>query len=300
MHTVSGSLPATPPFDFTKTLRFIGMFSPAAGEQRASATSLTKAVALDGRAVAFTAAPAGDVEHPAVTYTLHADDPLTDADRATLEDRIAFYLSLDDDLRPVYAIARADSVFAPIVERLYGLHQVKFLTPFENACWAVLAQRTPMPIARRTKDALVARYGVQIDVDGTIYGAFPEPQRLAAVAPAELQDILRNERKADYLAAVIRFFAETDERWLRTGPYDEVAASIRAIRGIGEWSASFILIRGLGRVERVPASDAEFANAAARVYNGGAPLPKADLQALIDRYSPYAGHWAYYLRNATL
>lgn len=300
MHTVTGALPATPPFDFAKTLRLIGMFSPAAGEQHATATSLTKAVALDGRAVAFTVSPTGDADHPAVSYTLRSNTPLTGADRAALEDRIAFYLSLDDNLRPFYAIAREDSAFAPIVERLCGFHQVKFLTPFENACWAVLAQRTPMPLARRTKDALVARYGVQIAIDDMTYSAFPEPQRLAAVAPAELQDILRNERKTDYLAAVIRFFAESDERWLRTGPYDEVAASIRAIRGIGEWSASFILIRGLGRVERVPAGDAELANAAARVYNGGAPLPKADLQALIDRYTPYAGHWAYYLRNAAL
>ena len=302
MHTYTGTLPACPPFNFAKTLRFIGRFSPAAGEQRATGASLTKAVARHGRAVAFTVTSAGEggADRPAVAYTLHAAEPLTPADRAALEDRIAFYLSLDDDLRPFYAIARDDPPFAPVVERLHGLHQVKFMTPFELACWAVLTQRTPMPIARRAKDALVARYGCSISLEGARYDAFPGSARLAAVSPAELGELVRNERKVEYLAAVIRFFNEVDERWLRTAPYDEVAARLRAIRGIGEWSANFILIRGLGRVEPVPAVEGELAAAAARVYNGGAPLSGADLQRLTERYAPYAGYWAYYLRNADL
>ncbi len=64
-------------------------------------------------------------------------------------DRLGFYLSLQDDLRPFYAIADADPDFAPVARGLYGFQQVKFLTPFEHLCWAILTQRTPMNFSPR-------------------------------------------------------------------------------------------------------------------------------------------------------
>ena len=67
----------------------------------------------------FQIASEGDVETPRLTYTLRPDRP-----------------------------------FAPVVRKLYGYHQVKFLTPFENACWAILTQRNPVPAAKEIKRAL--------------------------------------------------------------------------------------------------------------------------------------------------
>ena len=54
----------------------------------------------------------------------------------------------DDDLQPFYALAEADPPFWALVQRLYGYHQVRFFTPFENTCWAILGQRTPFAVAR--------------------------------------------------------------------------------------------------------------------------------------------------------
>jgi 3-methyladenine DNA glycosylase/8-oxoguanine DNA glycosylase len=83
------------------------------------------------------------------------------------------------------------------------------------------------------------------------------------------------------------------------GEYDEVAARIRAIRGIGEWSSYFILLRGLGRMERVSAFDRELGKAASSIYNNGQPLTTAEMQNLLDRYGTTQGYWAFYMRNAT-
>src|SRR5690606_22445809 len=46
-------LSATPPFDFTHSLRFLGQFAPAKGEQSVSSHSLTKAVLINNQVVAF-------------------------------------------------------------------------------------------------------------------------------------------------------------------------------------------------------------------------------------------------------
>jgi DNA-3-methyladenine glycosylase II len=298
MNTVEGSMQACPPLDFAKTLAFLQAFTPVAGEQRIADGVLTKAISLNGRAVAFTMRATGDVEQPSLSYRFASERALSQDERRALEDRVSFFLSLADDLRPFYALAEQDPVFAPVVQRLYGLHQPKFLTPFENACWAVLTQRTPLAVARSRKMRLVERYGTRITLDGATYGAFPEPATLVDADPAELANTAGSERKAEYLRAVSEFFASTDERELREGDYDEVAARLRAVRGLGDWSASFVLIRGLGRVERVPAPEDELSRAASRLYRGGQPLPSDDLRQLLDRYGPYQGYWAFYVRNA--
>ncbi len=221
-----------------------------------------------------------------------------DALERAVVDRIAFFLSLDDDLRPFYALARDDPPFAPILERLYGYHQVKFLTPFENACWAVLSTRTPMPAARKLKDALTERFGGSLIVDGTLHLAYPEPARLAAVDPADLAATLGDGRKARYLSGIARAFAGTDEGWLRSAPYDEVEAWLRRLDGIGPWSSAFVLLRGLGRMERVPA-EKRLLEAVAGVYGQGRTMTSRDVERIAARYGPWQGYWAHYLRAAS-
>jgi DNA-3-methyladenine glycosylase II len=49
-----------------------------------------------------------------------------------------------------------------VVEGLCGLHQVKFLTPFEAAAWAILSQRISKKVAHIMKDRLVKLLGNNI------------------------------------------------------------------------------------------------------------------------------------------
>ena len=300
LHTTKNTLTPCPPFDFNKTLGFLEGFGPMGGEQAFTNGSITKAVTLHGRAVAFELQNAGTIEEPQINATLYSEQPLSEEEEAAMADRIRFFLSLDDDLRPFYSIGRTDTPFAPVIERLYGLHQPKFLTPFEIACWAILGQRLPWRVAHRTKLALVERWGTSITLPSGIYQAFPEPQQLADVDSSELMSVVRNERKAEYLQAVFQFFNKVDEQFLRTGDYDEVAAQIRGIRGIGEWSSHFILVRGLGRMERVSVVDQELSKAAAKIYNNGQVLTRDEMQKLLDHYGATQGYWALYLRASAM
>lgn len=296
MHIAHGALTPTPPFDFEKSLDFLGLFAPMEGEQTLAARALAKAVLVGGQIVVFEAAAAGSVEQPRLEYRLHSDGPIDDAVRRAAEDRIAFFLSLEDDLRPFYAAGLEDAAFAPLIRRLYGYHQVKFITPFENACWAVLTQRNPIPIAKTIKQALSEHYGASLELGGRRYWAFPDAARLAAADPAELLALAGNPRRAEYLLALAEAFSGADEAWLRCAPYAEVAAWLRAIKGMGPWSVTFVMLRGLGRMEQLPVGEARLGQAAARVY--GRALSAAELEAVAERYGAWKGYWAHYLRVA--
>ncbi len=229
-------------------------------------------------------------------YTLFSEQAIDDTTQNGAVDRIAFFLSLDDDLRPFYTIGREDADFAPIVEELYGYHQVKFLTPFEIACWAVLTQRNPMNMSQRMKKSLIDTYGGAITVDGIAYSAFPEAERMAHVSEDELTGVVRNARKAEYLVAVIKAFNDVDEDFLRTGDYDEVEAWLRSIRGFGVWSSSFVMVRGLGHMEKLTSNEKATLAAVSRLYGHGKDLTRAEIEHIGERYGDYKGYWGHYLR----
>lgn len=294
----TGTLAATPPFNFAHSLAFLADFMPTRGEQTIGDKTLTKAVIIAGRPIAFTLTARGTVEQPQLAYTLYAAAPLDVALTSAALARIAFFLGLADDLRPFYAIGATDPVFAPVIAQLYGYHQAKFLTPFENACWAILTQRNPLARARRAKEALIARYGGGITVAEQRYLAFPDAPRLVATTPDELTKLLGNARHAAYLHAAATAFATVDEGWLRTGPWDNVEGWLRDIKGIGAWSAAFILIRGLGRTEGLPLGEERLAAIVSRRYLGGATATDEAVARCAAPYGPWRGYWAHYLRAA--
>src|SRR5215469_5401656 len=174
MFTTTDTLTPTPPFDFEKSLSFLGVFMPTKHEQTISSHILTKAISINGQPIVFQMNSTGTTENPQLKYTLFCAEPISEDTYRAVVERMKFFLSLEDDLQPFYRIGREDVDFAPIIDYLYGYHQVKFLTPFENACWAVLTQRNPMNIAQKTKQALIEKYGNQLDVHGNVYRAFPE------------------------------------------------------------------------------------------------------------------------------
>ncbi len=298
IYSEGGSLRPTPPFDLAKSLDFLGMFPPMRDDQTLEESSLTRAISVEGRTVVFQLRATGTMKQPRVKYTLFSEDSFSPSTREVVADRISFFLSLDDDLRPFYRIAQEDPDFLPIMQRLYGLHHVKFLTPFESACWAILLQHNLMSLALITKRALVQKYGGKLEVGGRTYWAFPEPSRLADASREDLLELVRNQRRVDYLVEVARAFSSVDEEFLRTAEYDVVEGWLRQTRGIGEWSSKLILLRGLGRMEKLAIGKRLLA-AASRFYGHGSRIGLGQLNELAERYGPCKGYWAYYLRTAS-
>src|SRR5581483_676906 len=192
LYTQNGTLPVTPIFDFARSLEFLRNFYPMYEEQEVTETTLTKAMMVNGRCIAFRVEYAGNAEQPAISYTLFSEEPLDATIQHKVRERISFFLILQDDLRPFYAIAQQDEDFAPVIQRWYGLRHVKFLTLCEIACWSVLTQHRAIPVARKMKRALIERYGGSIIVEGHTYWAFPELECLVNVSEETFATLIKN------------------------------------------------------------------------------------------------------------
>src|ERR1700736_3096248 len=93
LNKITGTLTPRAPFDFAKTLGFLHGFGPTAGEQALAIDFVTKALTLQGRAVAFEVRGTESVEQPRLTYTLFSEQPLSETEHTAVADRVRFFLS---------------------------------------------------------------------------------------------------------------------------------------------------------------------------------------------------------------
>ncbi len=291
-----GTLRPVAPFDFDQAIDFILTFPPMHGEQVVSDKSLTRAAWASQTPVAFKLTATGTVEDPGLRYELHADEPLSDSDVAAVERRIEVYVSAYDDLHRFYELIDSDPPFAPVKRELYGYHQVKFLTPFENACWTILSQRNVLGVAQHMKQTLIQEFSAAVELNGREFWPYPGAKAVVQASVEDLTSLLRNHRRAEYIHGAAVAFSEVDEAFLREGSYGEVSDWLRAIPGIGPWSAAFIMIRSLGRMERIPFGDHILMRIAGAIYGRGQPLPAEEVQRLAEHYGDLQGYWAHYLR----
>lgn len=293
-----GFLSPKSPFDFSKSLDFLTEFPPMREDHLIDAQSLTRALSFGGQAVVFRIRSTGLIKSPRLKYTLYSERPLSSGIRNAVIDRISFFLSLSDDLEQFYRIGYGDVDFAPLLQKYYGLHHVKFTTPFECASWAVLSQRYPIGAAQKVKQAIMEKFGTSLEVDHRAQRGFPEASRLVQASAEELMPLVRNRRRVEFLMGVAKAFSEIDDHFLRTAKYDEVENWLSQINGIGEWSSKLIMLRGLGRMEKL-AVENRLLKAASTVYGRGSPLAQARFDQIAERYGPWKGYWAYYLRASS-
>jgi len=266
LYSQSGVLQPVPPFDFSKSLDFLGIFAPMQDEQIISEGSLTKAISIDGKAIVFRIVSSGTIGDPQLTYRLFSDSPIDLRTRSLVEERIAFFLSLDEDLLPFYESCEGDPCIKSVIRLLYGYHQVKFLTPFENACWAVISRRYPAAEARRLKANLISDFGSCLEVEGLECWAFPDAKKVALTEVSSIAETGLDLRLAESIKSIAGAFSDVEEAFLRTADYDEVESWLLGINGIDSLTASFIMLRGLGRMESLDLDERGLFDAAFKVY----------------------------------
>ncbi len=276
------TIPTTQPFSFAQTLAFIRRFPPCQGDYLITDDALTAAVTIDGCAVPFT------LRESAGELTVEVADARYGVAIAA---RAAHFVGASDDLSELYAAARTDPPFAALVNELYGLHHVRFLTLEEIAVYCVMMQRTPIKLASRMKRKFFERFGLAVDVSGVTLRAMPELAELAKLEPAAIGEAIGHARKGELIANVVRGVAHIGETTLREAPYETARDALLEITGVGPFSAAAILLRGLGRMDELPAMRG-FEEQARAVY--GADYDEA---AVRRRYGRQIGYWSFYLKT---
>lgn len=265
------------PFSFEQTKTFIRRFPGCQAQAAVGDDAVTGAFSAGGRGWAVKLRASGDV----LTVELPAGAPRALASRA------AEWIGADDNVEALYTRAQGDRAFQPVIAKLHGLHHVRFLGLEDIAVHCVMMQRqSPVQTARmkrRFLEALGHRAG---DLH-----AMPELAELVDLDVEAIEKAIKHRAKAERITAVVRGVAQIGESFLRTAPYGDAKAALLDVPGVGPFSATAILLRGLGRHDENPVLEM-FADEGRLIY--GAAWNEA---ALARRYGDQIGYWTYYLKT---
>jgi AraC family transcriptional regulator of adaptative response / DNA-3-methyladenine glycosylase II len=276
---VSVRLPLRQPFDASGVMAFIGERA-IPGVESWDGTTYRRVLDLPdgGGIVTLRAHP----DHVAARFDLD-----TWSDLAAAVQRIRRLLDLDSDPVAVDAALGSDPVLAGLVHRTPGRRAPASVDPFETAVRAVIGQQVSVAGARTVAGRIVETVGrpVTFEEDAALTQKFPRPEELA-MAPDEAfaMPTARRETIRQLSQAVIDGRVE-----LHVGADPErTREQLLAVRGIGPWTADYVVMRGLGHPDRFLDTDLGVRHALARLGVG------ADRSSEWAPWRSYAVHhlWA--------
>ncbi len=238
----------------------------------------------------------GTADDPELAVTLNGED-LTDddADRATKQ--ISWLLGCDQDLKPFYDSVGDDPVLSEVVQQFYGYHNTRTASVFEALVQAVMGQQIATAVARIVRNLLIERYGVRGMVDDREWYAFPRAETLAKAEVSDLRQLKLSVRKSEYIQGIARAALESQDGFegMHDLPDDEVVKGMIALRGVGQWTAQWVLVRALARPDGFPIGDLALRRTVAGLYFDGAEITDDELLEFSQRWSPWRSYATAYL-----
>jgi AraC family transcriptional regulator, regulatory protein of adaptative response / DNA-3-methyladenine glycosylase II len=184
-----------------------------------------------------------------------------------------------------------DVALAPLVAARPGLRVPGAWDGFELAVRTVLGQQITVPAAIGLAGRLVARFGEKLqDPDPILTHVFPEPGVLADV---DLSILGMPKSRAKTLSAVAAAVVADPQIFAAGRSLEEAVAQLRALPGIGEWTAQYIAMRQLREPDAFPAADIGLMRA---MVNSEGVRPSANqLLAHAEQWRPWRAYAAQHL-----
>jgi 3-methyladenine DNA glycosylase/8-oxoguanine DNA glycosylase len=187
----------------------------------------------------------------------------------------------DDD--PSSFATNGCAVLASLVRRMEGLRFVQLGSAFDLAVSTVIGQRVTTVEARRTWFALVRRFGTPAPGDHGLVVP-PTPSVLARLPDWTWRRLGVEERRASTVRRLAGEFARI-ERAAR-GPLTEFEARLRAILGVGPWTAAHVTHFVAGDADAVPVGDWHLPSHIAYALAGERRADDARMLELLEPFRP--------------
>lgn len=169
--------------------------------------------------------------------------------------RVRRVFDLGADPSQVNAHLSRDPALAPLVAQRPGLRAPGAWDGFELAVRAVLGQQITVVGARNIAGRLAAAHGEALPEHLAAPGLthlFPTPDALAQIDPASLP---MPQARARALVALAAAAAADPQLFAPRGTLEDAVARLKALPGIGEWTAQYIALRQMREPDAFPHGD---------------------------------------------
>ncbi len=200
-------------------------------------------------------------------------------------------LGIRIDLRKFYRLSKKDSWLKPLANQFQGMKPPRLLTPFEALVNAIACQQLTLTMGIRLLNRLTEAYGLALKTEDGTVRAFPRPQDLARADLEDLRQMSFSYQKARYITSISRLIVggELDLDEIATLDDEEAVARLCELKGVGRWTAEYVLLRGLGRTRIFPADDVGARNNLQKWLGLSGKMTYANTRAVLSRWDGFGG-----------
>jgi DNA-3-methyladenine glycosylase II len=294
--TESFKVQAVAPFNFDLTAQIFGNGDKQIRNYANS--QFTQVLKINGKLALVKLTSTGTVEQPNIIVQLKSNNSITLQDKQEAEEAVKFIFNLNFNLCAFYKDVKNDSTMHQITQQLYGLKNPTTPTVFEALVDSIAEQQISIKVAHTLEESLVKKFGETLTLDGETFYAYPTPQNIANASVSEIQDCGLSQRKAEYIHGAAKLIVDgkldLEELKNHTNP-EEIISKLDEIRGIGVWTAELTMLRGMQRLDALPADDFGIRRVISRYYCGGKPIKSAEAREIAKSWGTWKGLAAYYL-----
>jgi DNA-3-methyladenine glycosylase II len=260
-----------------------------------------RALMIDDQIVEATVRQDGQPDRARLQVNL-AGLKLTERTQRVARSLLERMLGLRRDLAPFYKLAERDPRLATLVGEFRGLKPPRFPTVFEAAVNGIACQQLSLLVGILLLSRLTHKYGRTMGGPNDALHAFPGPADLASVRSQSLNALGFSGRKAHFLLTLSSAIRDRRLDLEQLARLDDEAAVdlLQGLSGVGRWTAEYVLLRGLGRLDIYPGDDVGARNNLARFLGRRKPLDYEGVRRAVSGWQPYAGFIYFHLLLARI
>ncbi len=289
------------PFDFGATARFF-RFTEAEIVDHFDAGTYARALHVNDKLRLLAVKSEGTRSRPRLSVALSTPCPPPGGgarDESADAERIAGRMfSVDHDLGKFRERVAGDPLMARLEAAHRGLRLPRWPTLFEALANSILLQQIATPVAWTFRRRLVERFGETLAVGGREFYAFPLPASLAPSRPEELRTLGLTGAKSRALVELARAVdsGALDGEALAREDDEAIISRLTQLRGVGRWTAEWVLMLHFGRADVYAAADLFLRGAVAKYYNGGRAMSEREVGEFARaRWAGWRSYAALYL-----
>jgi DNA-3-methyladenine glycosylase II len=279
-------LPVPKEFDYVTNWQFLER-SPKELLHRLENGAVVKLLSIKDEKVLFQVKP-GDQK---LIVEFLNGEPTAQA-KDFVKNYIVEWFDLETDLKPFYEMASADKLLKHLIQKYYGYRIIGQPDLFESIVWAVLGQQINLQFAYSLKQRFVEQFGERLFWKEQSYFLFPRPELVAQLKDEVLLPLQFSRQKSKYTITIGEAFADgtISKEKLKGLPLAEAKEQLMRIKGIGNWTANYALMKTFRYPDAFPLEDAG-------VHNAIKNLKKMDRKPTLDEvrkiFKKYKGWEAY-------
>ncbi len=284
------------PFDFDLTALIFSSSDPQIRTYQNG--EFTQILKVNSNPVLIKVRSAGTVKQPKLSVNLESNNPLNAETTAQVQKALKFIFNLDFDLFSFYTEIKSNPTLHKIAQRLFGLKNPTTPTVFESLVDSIVEQQISIKVAHTIEERIVKRFGEKITLDDNTFFVYPTPQAVAESGVDEVRQCGLSQRKAEYIhnAAALIAQGKLDLEGLKNQPDAEhIIKELDEIRGIGVWTAELTMLRGMQRLDALPADDFGIRRVISRYFCGGRPIKTVEARQVAESFGRWKGLAAFYL-----